>query len=181
VKVGLHFQGEGVDFARVAVVCRFEKADVGRLTKTEPIDKANATFVFVTPQKWAGAETWAKEKVAEGKWKDVKAFDAVALEDWLYLCPAVSLRLARDLRLMPPTGVHCTDQLWEEYAKQFRPDLTEDVLLADRTSQMNTILNQMSSGPTSHVWQADSIEEVIAFAVAAIRKADTEVRRFMWS
>ena len=80
---------------------------------------------------------------------------------------------------MPPIGVHCTDQLWEEYAKQFKPDLTEDVLLADRTSQMNTILNQMRSGPTSHVWQADSIEEAIAFAVAAIRKADPKVRRFI--
>jgi len=161
------------------VLTKANKDYEGRLSKTEPIDKANATFVFVTPQKWAGAETWAKEKLAEGKWKDVKAFDAVALEDWLYLCPAVSLRLARDLRLMPPIGVHCTDQLWEEYAKQFKPDLTEDVLLADRTSQMDAILNQMRSVPTSHVWQADSIEEVIAFAVAAIRKADPEVRRFI--
>ena len=161
------------------VLTKANKDYESRLSKTEPIDKTNATFVFVTPQKWAEAETWAKEKLQERKWKDVKAFDAVALEDWLYLCPAVCLRLARELRLMPPIGVHCTDQLWEEYAKQFKPDLTEDVLLADRTSQMDTILNQMRSVLTSHLWQADSVEEVIAFAVAAIRKGDPEVRRFI--
>ena len=94
-----------------------EKANkdyAGRLAKPEPIDKANATFVFVTPQRWAGAEEWAKLKRAEAKWKDVKAFDAVVLEAWLYLCPAVALRLARDLALMPRIGVQGTDQLWEE-------------------------------------------------------------------
>jgi len=158
------------------------KADedyTGRLKKSEPVDRPKATFVFVTPRPWSGAKTWAKDKVAEGKWKDVKAYDAVDLEYWLYLCPAVALRLARELRLMPTIGVHCTDQLWDEYAKQFKPDLTEDVLLADRTSQMNTILSQMRTGPTSHLWQADSTDEVVAFAVAAIRKAEPEVRRFI--
>ena len=44
---------------------------------------------------------------------------------------------------------------------------------------MNTILSQMRGGPTSHVWQADSTEEVIAFSVAAIRRADPEARRFI--
>ncbi len=150
-----------------------------RLKKSEPVDKLNATFVFVTPRRWKDCESWAKNKLYQKKWKDVKAFDAIALEDWLYLCPAVALRLARDLGLMPTIGVHCTDQLWDEYAKQFKPDLTEDVLLADRTDQMNTILSQMRTGPTSCVWQGDSTDEVVAFAVAAIRKAEPDVRRFI--
>jgi hypothetical protein len=150
-----------------------------RLKKSEPVDKLNATFVFVTLRPWKGCESWAKNKLSQGQWKDVKAFDAIALEDWLYLCPAVALRLARDLGLMPVIGVHCTDQLWDEYAQQFKPDLTEDVLLADRTDQMNTILSQMRTGPTSYVWQGDSTDEVVAFAVASIRKAEPEVRRFI--
>jgi hypothetical protein len=150
-----------------------------RLEKSEPVDKLNATFVFVTPRPWEDCESWAKNKLSQGKWKDVKAFDAIALEHWLYLCPAVALRLARDLALMPTVGVHCTDQLWDEYANQFKPDLTEDVLLADRTDQMNAILSQMRTGPTSYVWQGDSTDEVVAFAVAAIRKAEPDVRRFI--
>ncbi len=150
-----------------------------RSAKAEPIDKSKATFVFVTPRFWAEAEVWAAERRAEGVWNDVRVVDALALEDWLYLCQAVGFRLARDLRVMPPSGVHSTDQFWREYARQFAPDLTEDVLLADRVSQMNTILSQMRSGPTSHVWQGDSTEEVVAFAVAAIRKAEPDVRRFI--
>jgi hypothetical protein len=150
-----------------------------RLAKPEPIDKSTVTFVFVTPRSWVEGEVWAQKKRTGQKWKDIKVLDGIALEDWLYLCPAVALRLARDLRLMPPTGVHCTDQLWDEYAKQFKPDLTEDVLLADRASHMNTILSQMRNGPTIHVWQGDSNDEVVAFAVAAIRKAEPDVRRFI--
>jgi hypothetical protein len=150
-----------------------------RLKKSRPVDKLNATFVFVTPRPWKDCEVWARKKLAEGKWKDVKALDAIALEDWLYRCHAVAARLARDLRLMPPIGVHSTDQVWEEYAKQFSPHLTEDVLLADRTSQMNTILSQMRNVPSSYVWQGDSTDEVLAFALAAIRKAEPDVRRFI--
>jgi len=163
----------------VGVETKADEDYEGRLNKSEPVDKLNATFVFVTPRRWKDCEIWAKNKLSQGKWKDVKAFDALALEHWLYLCPAVALRLARNLGLMPTIGVHCTDQLWDEYARQFKPDLTEDVLLADRIDQMNTILSQMRTGPASYVWQGDSNDEVIAFAVAAIRKAEPDVRRFI--
>lgn len=126
------------------------------------INQAAATFVFVSPREWADAETWAAEKQTEGKWKDVKVVDGVALEDWLFLCPAVAARLARDISIMPKVGVRGTDQFWDEYAKQFKPDLTADVLLADRQSQADTI--QMRATGTIHIWQADSTEEVIAFS-----------------
>jgi hypothetical protein len=151
-----------------------------RSNEPGPISIKNSTFVFVTPRKWQAAESWARKMLDEGSWKDVRVIDAVALEDWLSLCPAVAARVAREiLSLMPKTGVRTVDQFWDEYAKRFKPDLTEDVLLADRRHQADTILSQMRSTATVHMWQADSTEEVIAFSVSTIRKAEPEVRRFI--
>jgi hypothetical protein len=144
-----------------------------------PIVRDSATFVFVTPREWSSAELWAKEKAAGGGWADVRAIDVVGLEDWLNSCPAVAARFAREMSLMPKTGVRITDQFWNEYARRFNPVLTEDVLLADRQQQADKILNQMTTTSAVQIWQADSTEEVIAFSVAAIRKADAQVRSFI--
>jgi len=166
--------GTGIDAEKKA-----NKDYEGRLKKSEPIDKRNATFVFVTPRRWEEAEIWAKNKLQEGKWKDVRAYDAVTLEDWLYICHAVAARLARDLGIMPKVGVHPADQFWIEYSRQFKRILIPEVLLVDRAAQAEQILNDMRSNASIHVWQADSTEEVIAFAVAAIQTANPDVRRFI--
>lgn len=148
-----------------------------------PIDPKNNTFVFVTPRRWVSPkktrEIWIEEKLAEERWKDVRVVDAITLEDWLGLCEAVASRFAREaLGLMPITGVRDTSDFWEEYAANFAPALTESVLLADRQRQADQLLSELSTGPMSSRWQADSAEEVVAFAVAAIRRAEPEVRKF---
>jgi hypothetical protein len=150
-----------------------------RLEKAEPIEKGKSTFVFVTPRRWVGGEIWAKEKLAKADWRDVRVYDAVILTDWLSQCLGVAARFARDLGIMPKIGVHPPDQFWDEYSTQFKRDLTPEVLLADRTAQAEQVLIQMRGAATSHVWQADSTEEVIAFAVSAIRNAEPDARRFI--
>ena len=159
------------------------KANADYKTRSENagvITKDSATFVFVTPRKWTDGELWAQARSAEGVWKRVQILDVVALEDWLGLCPGVAARFAREiLPVMPNFGVRSTDQFWEEYCTRFKPDLTTEVLLADRQHQADMILNQMRTTSSVHMWQADSTEEVVAFSVAAIRKAEPEVRRFI--
>jgi hypothetical protein len=159
-----------------------KKANGDYKTRSEDsgvVEKKDATFIFVTPRPWKSAKSWAKDRLAEGKWKDVRVIDAVGLEDWLGLCDAVAARIARELALMPQVGVRTTDQFWDEYATRFKPDLTEEVLLADRHQQGDQIVNQIRGTAAPYMWQADSTEEVLAFAVAAIRKAEPAVRRFV--
>ena len=40
-------------------------------------------FVFVTPRRWPGKDKWVKDRKAQGQWKDVRAYDASDLEQWL--------------------------------------------------------------------------------------------------
>ena len=102
---------------------------------------AETSFVFVTPRKWESRDKWSLEKKSEKKWKDVRAIDAVDLEEWLERSPAVAARVAwKLLGLMPSTGVRSTDEFWDEYASRFAPPLTEQVLLAGRAKQASSLL-----------------------------------------
>ena len=66
-----------------------------RTDNPDGINKASATFVFVTPRQWAGKRQWANERRAEGEWADVRALDASDLPAWLSQAPAVATRFAQ--------------------------------------------------------------------------------------
>lgn len=56
------------------------KARTGELAAAE---RAGLTFVFVTPRRWPGKTAWAAAKTAGKKWKNVRAYDASDLEQWI--------------------------------------------------------------------------------------------------
>lgn len=144
---------------------------------------SSTTFVFVTPRIWRRGDPtlaqWQDNKRAEKIWKDVRAIDAIALEDWLDQHAAVATRTAHILRVITEPGAHSSDEYWEEYAARFKPSLTEKVLLCDRDEQTKELLSRLDSGPQEIPWRADSPDEVVAFAVAAIRSAEPELRKFL--
>ena len=53
-----------------------------RLSTISSADRAECTFVFVTPRNWEGKNEWARSKEAAGDWKAVRALDASDLEQW---------------------------------------------------------------------------------------------------
>jgi hypothetical protein len=157
-----------------------------RTKKPEPVDPASTTFEFVTPRIWhrtdPSAEGWAADKRAEGIWKDVKVLDAIQLEHWLELCPAVAASVAREIiGHLPQTGAIGSDEFWREYASQFQPTLREEVLLAGREEQAKLVIRALMGGAEVHRWQGDSLAEVLAFVIAAVRRADPEARSFIES
>jgi hypothetical protein len=167
-------------------VAKAEK-DYRKRTKEVPEEERKKTvFVFATLQTWDNPkqklDEWISEKRQLGEWKDVVYLDGVALEHWLERNPAVSARFARfELKLLPQNGAISTDEFWDTYSNRFRPQLTTDVLLCDRREQADKIIQALSSGPSRIPFAADSPVEVIAFAVAAIRSAQVDVRLFLES
>ncbi|HTR48617.1 MAG TPA: hypothetical protein VMM16_14640 [Verrucomicrobiae bacterium] len=125
---------------------------------------------------------WEKEKTKTGPWRSVRVIDGVALEAWLDDCPAVASRIAREmLPLLPQTGTRSTDEFWKEFASRFRPELTEQVLLCGREKESAQLLPQLAGQAGSYPVRGDSAEEVIAFAVASIRKAEDSIRKYLES
>jgi hypothetical protein len=155
-----------------------------RVDEIAEAERAGMTFVFVSPRTWDNPKVklddWIKEKKNQKDWADVKYIDGVGVEAWLDEHPAVASRYSRyELGRYPQLGARSTDEFWEDYSARFKPDLTEDVLLCDREKQADDLLPKLAQGLGTVILTADSPDEVIAFAVAAIRKARPEVRLFL--
>lgn len=157
--------------------------DYGKRTaEVDDKTKAECTLVIVTPRTWdtprEKVEDWLTEKNDLRHWKKVAYIDGPVLEKWLALAPAVASRWARfELSLAPQTGVASIEEFWQSFSSRFEPALVEDVLLAGRESQADDLLRRLTQEGGRLAYSADTTDEVIAFAVAAIRKAPENIRK----
>lgn len=125
---------------------------------------------------------WEEECRQEGKWKNVKYIDGVQLVQWLKDYPAIAARYARNvLKNAPQEGALSTDEYWEEFSRQFKPQLSEKLVIADRQQEADALIARLQGQPESFMLGAETSEEVIAFAVAAIRSAEPSVRESLES
>lgn len=159
-----------------------EKADddYDNRTKKEDVSfRAMTTFVFVTPRAWPDGGKWAAERKSRGDWKDVRCLTSIELETWLQERPAVAARFARFELRNHKEGARGIAEFWEEYSTRFSPPLMPEVLLADRANQASEVIKALQAGPALIKLAADSPDEVVAFVVAAILKAEPETRFYL--
>ncbi|HVJ52905.1 MAG TPA: hypothetical protein VM689_10605 [Aliidongia sp.] len=173
--------GAGADYKDKA------RADFEKRTQQISVeDQRVITFIFVSPWTWDSSnsdnklEDWIAARKASSFWKDVLYIDGVALETWLEHQPAVSAMHARKtLQLYPIDGIRSTDEFWTDFIGQFGPPITEEVLLCERESVALKLIQDLLQPSNVVSLVADSPDEVIAFAIAAIRKADPGIRLFL--
>lgn len=147
-----------------------------RLVSVGPGERANGTFVFVTPRNWAGKTVWEKRKNEAGDWKAVKALDASDLEQWLEQSVPAQIWLAEQLAL-PVGGYQTLEQSWLWWANASEPPLTPEIFAPSIVAYRGTFkawLDKPSDRP--FVVAADSRDE--AFAFLACLSDDEELRRF---
>jgi len=151
-----------------------------RTNQLSPEERSKQTFTFVTPRKWdTGLEKWPKERSGDG-WLKVQVLDAISLEHWLADNPAVALPLARELGIIPPSGVRTVPDFWDEYRLGFIPTLKEELLLSGQEERAKRLCDALAAGlPNLSKWQADSPWEAAAFIAAAIMRAEPEQSRFL--
>jgi addiction module HigA family antidote len=83
-------------------------------------ERAEITFVFVTPRKWNAKDKWVREKAARGDWKSVKAYDASNLEQWLEQSVPAQGWMAEQMG-SSAEGVHSLDEQWQKWASVTEP------------------------------------------------------------
>lgn len=148
-----------------------------RLKKIAVEHRAAATFVFVTPRRWTTKAKWISAQRAKNEWADVRAYDADDLEQWLEQSPAVSLQFAEELGLVGE-GIESLPRYWQSWSQQCSPAITPDSFFLDRTTTRDQLIekirsgmNQQNAAPPLTV-RADSVEEAVAFVVAALIGTD---------
>lgn len=166
---------------------REASAEFERVSRMVPDEVQRDTeFVFVSPWTWDSSdsknklEDWESSNSRKYQWKAVRYIDGVKLESWLEACQAVSAWHAKntfDIALID--SARSTDEFWDQFRNYFDPPLTEDVLLCERDDQSEQLIKALLGGPDRISFSADAPDEVIAFAIAAIRKAKPEIRLFL--
>jgi hypothetical protein len=76
--------------------------DLQKRTKVVPKrDQLETTFVFLTPRHWENKAKWAEDANGLGNWKEVRAYDADDMEQWLEQAPATAVWFAHLLGSRP--------------------------------------------------------------------------------
>jgi addiction module HigA family antidote len=140
-----------------------------RLASVPAAERADCTFVFVTPRNWSGKTEWAKNKNAAGDWRGVRALDASDLEQWLEESIPAQIWLAEHLSL-PTSGFETLDQCWRRWAEGSEPHMTpamfEPSIVAYRAT-FKAWLEKESERP--FIVAADSRDEALAFLACLFR------------
>ena len=152
-----------------------EKADHDyrmRRNKVSPAERAELTFVFVTPHNWEGKTRWAWGKQDAGEWKAVRAFDASDLEQWLETTISPRIWLAQELDLSTE-GFETLDSFWNRWAKASDPPMTAAIFAPSIVAHLDAFKKWLGA-PSARPFRvtADSREEAVAFLACLLRHED---------
>ena len=140
-----------------------ERDYAARIGSISPAERAECTFVFVTPRNWPGKTDWARGKNAEGGWKAVRALDASDLEQWLEESISAQMWFAEKLA-MPLNGFETLDRSWQRWEEASEPKMTStmfDPSIIAYRERFKEWLEKPSEKP--FVLAADSTDEALAF------------------
>jgi hypothetical protein len=116
------------------------------------------TILFQVAQRIVEELTQAGTSGAEGRKRRVG------------LAPGVAAHWASRFFGAYPLGVASTAELWEEYTSGCALTITEQLLLAGRSKQAESVIQRLSTlQPDRIEIAADSAEEALAFALASLR------------
>ena len=152
-----------------------EKAERDYQARTRmlsPDERANCTFVFVTPRVWTRKEQWVRSKDAEGDWKAVRALDASDLEQWLETTVTPQIWLASELQI-PTDGLWTVDGFWDQWAAGSNPQMTRQIFAPAVAAHVTAFKNWLKAPNDRPLTvAADSKHEAVAFVACLLRHSE---------
>lgn len=146
--------------------------------KAEPgdgVDPSRTTFVFVTPRRWSGKAAWLEKRRREGLWAEVRAYDAVDLEQWLEENPAVAAWLAHRIGKMLP-GVASLSDAWDRWSIATSPPTPAALVLARRRDVSPSVRAWLAGRPACLIVQGETEDEAVAFLAATVLSSQESER-----
>ncbi len=149
-----------------------EKDYKARVASVPAGERADCTFVFVTPRNWPGKTEWARRKNEAQDWKSVRAFDASDLEQWLEESVPAQMWLAEKLAI-PVTGFETLEHCWERWTSASTPPMTPEIFAPSITAHRGAFKAWLDK-PSDRVFvvAADSRDEALAFLSCLFRDAE---------
>lgn len=160
------------------------KADGDYAKRTENPEgyiPGESTFVFVTPHFWKKKEKWQQEKLAEGKWKDVRVYDSSILVQWLDQAAAVSRWFSIFINKYPADGILTAEEYWREWSLGSIGELPPETITAGRSVEIGLLIEFLNGAAGIKAIRAVSKDEAIAFILAATKSFEEHHRERFFS
>lgn len=152
----------------------FEKSVKGTPNAAE---RAEITFVFVTPRRWSGKSDWVVAMRASKQWKDVRAYDASDLEQWLQESPAAQAWFAGETQ-RSSEGVRSLDRCWSDWTNTATPPLAAELFDAAKGIVKSEIVKWLAAAAKKPlIVSADSNDEALAAIAQAFSDPDLVGKR----
>src|SRR5581483_5224689 len=138
------------------------------------LDPATTSFIFITPRRWGGKggkggkADWVAERQKEGVWREVRAYDADDLEQWLELAPAVHIWLSILLGKHPEAAEDIAS-FWADWSEATKPKLHPRLLTTGRDDAVRTVIEWLGKPASTLALQGDTREEAQAFLAATLQ------------
>lgn len=132
---------------------------------------AHTAYVAVTARRWPGKKAWVQEKLKEGKWREVRAYDADDLFAWLEIDPATHIWFSRRLGKYPE-HVRDLEGFWEAWSGATVPAVHPGLVTAGRAREVERVHQWLQGPPSLLTVQAQTREEVVAFLAASLRQLE---------
>ena len=151
----------------------FEKS----VRATNDAERRNITFVFVTPRRWAGKVSWVEKMKIKNLWKDIRAYDASDLEQWMEQSISSRIWFANETG-RPSDGVRILERCWDDWAKVTAPHLHPSLFstaVQAWACNIKSFFDKSDEKPL--VITADSVEEALAFLKQVFETRELEQYR----
>lgn len=149
----------------------FEK----RTMNTAAAIRKQSTYVCVSARKWQNKKAWEDSQRKLKKWKDVRAFDADDLEQWMEVAPSVATWFSLEIGDRPP-DVDDASHRWESIASSTKQPLSPEVFLANRSSSQQRIRDWLNGEACELIIESRSPGEVIDFVCAHFQTLDEDAK-----
>ena len=141
-----------------------------RLRILTPAQRADCTFVFVTPRNWPGKSPWTETKRAARDWKAVRVFDACDLEQWLETAVSPRIWLAGEIRLATK-GFQTVEEYWDQWIAASDPPMKQAIFAPSIGRNRDAFRKWLGAPPDRpFTVAADSREEAVAFIACLLRQ-----------
>jgi hypothetical protein len=144
-----------------------------RLEEIQEQGTRGISYIAVTARDWIGAADWAEQRTAEGKFKEVRAYDSSRLEQWLLCAPAVSLWLAEQLGKRTH-GVTTVRDHWRILVGTLKKAVPPELLLLNREGTAKAFADWSFGNPGPLAVRAPSPQELVDVFVAWVHTLPSE-------
>lgn len=151
--------------------------DIARRTsQLSTAERAETTFVFVTPRPWHKKVEWAEEMTRQGGWKGVVVYDSNDLEHWLDLARDVDTWISHETRQVP-AGVQSLEHYWISLREIGEHALRPEVFTASRETEIQSVEQLISRDPNSLFIRTPSPSDGIDFLAGLAAQKSEEFQK----